>query len=155
MEGAQMMKMILRVMTAGLLVLAVPHAVHATGAAAAGQATGQASVADAAPFIGDWTLALQGPNGPATFALSISVDKQQVKAEIASDAVAKQPIGTIYLTEKTLVLGYSFLYEGNSVNAVVSLTPEKDGKTSAQIDFAGGAYVMNGSATKNEKEKGK
>ena len=150
-----MMKTILRAVTAGLVALALPNVVHATGAAAARQATAQVSVADATPFVGDWTLALQGPNGPGTFALSISVEKQQVSAEIASDAVAKQPISTIYLVDKSLVLGYSFLYECNTVNAVVSLTPDKDGKTSAQIDFAGGAYVMTGSATKNDKEKGK
>jgi hypothetical protein len=37
---------------------------------------------------------------------------------------------------------------------VATLTPDKDRKTTtAQMDFAGGAYVMNGSATKKEKEK--
>jgi hypothetical protein len=52
------------------------------------------------------------------------------------------------------VLGYSFTWEGNPVDAVVSLTPGKDGPMAAQIDFAGGAYVMTGTATKKEKEKG-
>jgi hypothetical protein len=35
---------------------------------------------------------------------------------------------------------------------VVRLTPS-EGKMSAQIDFAGGAYVMTGSATKKDKGK--
>jgi hypothetical protein len=41
------------------------------------------------------------------------------------------------------------------VDAVVSLTAAEEGKLNAQIDFAGGAYVMTGTATKNEKEKEK
>lgn len=33
----------------------------------------------------------------------------------------------------------------------VRLTPAADNKVTAQIDFAGGAYVMSGTATKKEK----
>ncbi len=150
-----MMKTFLRGMAIGISVFALSNAVPAKGAAATVQSTSQVSAADAAPFLGDWTLALQGPNGPGSFALSISVDKEKVTAEIASDQLAKQPISTMSLVDKSLVLGYSFVYEGNSVDAVVSLTPDKGGKTTAQIDFAGGAYVMTGPATKKETDKGK
>ena len=72
-----------------------------------------------------------------------------------SDQMPKQAISDFSMSDKSLVLGYSFNYEGNPVSAVVYLTPDKDGKTAAQIDFAGGAYVMNGTATKIEKAKGK
>ena len=47
-------------------------------------ARAQATAADAAPFLGDWTLALQGPNGPATFNLSVKVEDDKVVGEIAS-----------------------------------------------------------------------
>ena len=62
-------------------------------------------------------------------------------------------ITSVSIADKTLVLGYSFTYEGNAVDAVVSLTPAAEGKTTAQIDFAGGAYVMTGTAAKKEKAK--
>jgi hypothetical protein len=152
-----MMKTLLRVMTVGVSVLALSPVVRANNAVPiVVQGAAQVSVADAAPFLGDWTLAMQGPNGPASFTLAITADKDKVAAEIASDVVAKQPITNISLVDKRLVLSYSFQYEGNSVDAVVSLTPDKDGKTTAaQIDFAGGAYVMSGTATKSEKEKAK
>jgi hypothetical protein len=65
----------------------------------------------------------------------------------------KQAISDISMQKKTLVLGYTFTWEGNPVNAVVSLTPGDDGKVAAQIDFAGGAYIMTGTATKKEKAK--
>jgi hypothetical protein len=111
------------------------------------------SAADAAPFLGEWTLALQGPNGPGTFTLWITAEKDKVSAEIASDTLARQAVSTISMSGKSLVLNYAFTWEGNPVQAVATLTPDKEGKTTAQMDFAGGAYVMNGSATKKEKEK--
>ena len=150
-----MMSTFLRALAVGVLVFALPHAAGASGGAKFAQTAKDVSTADAAPFLGDWTLAMQGPNGPATFSLSINAEKEKVSAEIASDALAKQPIGSISLVDKSLVLAYSFTYEGNGVDAVVYLTPDKEGKTAAQIDFAGGAYVMNGTATKKEKDKAK
>jgi hypothetical protein len=47
------------------------------------------------------------------------------------------------------VLGYSFPYEAMNVDATASLTPGDAGMT-AQMDFAGGAYVMTGTAKKKE-----
>ena len=113
----------------------------------------QATAADAAPFIGDWTLEMQGGNGPATFLMSVKVEKEKVVGEISSEQMPKQPISDISLSGKTLVLSYSFTWEGNPVGAVVSLIPAAEGKTTAQIDFAGGAYVMAGTASKKESAK--
>ena len=115
-------------------------------------ASTQLSAADAAPFIGDWTLVLQGGNGPGTFLLSLKMEKAKVVGEISSDQLPTQPISEITLVDKTLVLSYSFTWEGNPVAAVVSLIPAAEGKTTAQMDFAGGAYVMTGTATKKDRE---
>jgi hypothetical protein len=49
------------------------------------QAPAPLTPADAAPFIGQWTLALEGPNGPGTFQLTVKVEKEKVVGEIASD----------------------------------------------------------------------
>jgi hypothetical protein len=113
----------------------------------------QVTAEQAAPFLGDWTLALQGPNGPGTFTLSIRAEKETVVAEIGSENGPSNKITTITKTEKGLVFSYTFPYEGNPIDALVSLTPDTDGKTAAQIDFAGGAYTMTGTATKKEKVK--
>lgn len=114
---------------------------------------GQVTAADAAPFIGDWTLTLQGPNGPGTFALSVKVEQEKVTGEISSEQLPKQPITDMSIADKRLNLGYSFTWEGNPVDAVVSLWPSDDGKMSAQIDFAGGAYIMLGSASRKDTSK--
>ena len=134
-------------------ILAMPPAGRAASTTGAEQAARQATPADVAAFVGDWTLTLQGPNGPGTFALSVNVEKEKVVGEIASEQLPKQPITNISMADKTLVLGYSFTWEGNPVDAVVSLTPAAEGKTTAQIDFAGGAYVMTGTAAKKDKAK--
>ena len=109
------MKVFLRAFAVGVFAVTLPFAV-CSGAVAAEQV----SAADAAPFVGEWTLALQGPNGPGSFALSISVEKEKVSAVISSDALGKQPITAISLVDKSLVLAYSFMYEGNPVDAVAT-----------------------------------
>jgi hypothetical protein len=125
----------------------------AVPASAAAQSAAAVTAADAAPFIGDWTLAMQGPNGPGAFDLAVKVEKEKVVAEIKSAELPLQPITDIAKVDKSLVLRYSFDYQGNQVPTVVSLTAADEGKTSAQIDFAGGAYVMSGTATKKETAK--
>jgi len=136
------------------LVLALPCAAGAGPARQGGaQAGSQVTAADAAPFVGEWTLAMQGPNGPGTFELSVKTEKEKVVGEISSDALPRQAIREISLVKKSLVLSYTFTWEGNPVDAAVSLTPADGGKMMAQIDFAGGAYVMSGAASKKENAK--
>ena len=127
--------------------------VFAATAAPTEQTSSQVSAADAAPFVGDWTLAMQGPNGPATMGLTVKTEQEKVSAELVSDAMGAQAITSIAKVEKALVLSYAFTYDGNNVDAVIRLTPDAEGKMAAQIDFAGGAYVMTGTATKKEKAK--
>lgn len=134
-------------------VVTAPTVALAAPASSVTEQARQATAADAAPFVGDWSLTLQGPNGPGTFDLSVKVEGEKVLAEIASEQLPKQPITSITMADKTMVLGYSFTWEGNPVEAVVSLTPAAEGKTTAQIDFAGGAYIMTGTAAKKDKAK--
>ena len=108
--------------------------------------------ADLAPFVGDWTLTLSGPNGPASMDLSVKTEKDKPAADLTSEAMPKQTISEFSITDKTLVMGYSFTWEGNAVSAVISMTPAADGPMKAQIDFAGGAYVMMGTAAKKDKK---
>ncbi len=137
------------VVVAGLLTSLAGTASPAVPAQAAGQVT----AAQAAPFVGEWSLALQGQNGPANFELTIKVDKDKVVGQIAGAEMPAQPIASIAMVDKSLVLRYAFDYQGMSIDTVVSLTPATDGKVSAEMDFAGGAYVASGSATRKEKAK--
>jgi hypothetical protein len=136
-----------------VLVSAMPSAAGADARRQAAPAPSQITAADAAPFVGECTLALQGPNGPGTFELSVKVDKEKVTGEISSEQLPRQAIRDISLVNRSLSLCYAFTWEGSPVEAVVSLTPADGGKMTAQIDFAGGAYVMTGTAAKKETAK--
>jgi hypothetical protein len=122
-------------------------------AQAAAAAAPSIAPADLAPFLGEWTMALSGPNGPGTFMLSVRSEKDKPAADVSSDQMPKQAISDFSMAEKSLVMGYSFTWEGNPVSAVITLSPGPDGVTKAQIDFAGGAYVMTGTAAKKDKDK--
>ena len=107
-----------------------------------------ATPAEAAPFLGDWTLSLKGPDRDAAFDLTVKTEGEKVVGEIAAPEQQKEFIPEAFMAEKTLKMRYSFNYQGNPIDAVVSLTPGADGAIAAQIDFAGGAYVMSGTAAK-------
>ena len=132
-------------------VLSAPAVIAAANPFIEAQGAGQITADQAAPFMGDWTLALEGPNGPGVFVLLLKLDSDKVSGEISSEQLPKQPIREISMADKSLALAYSFTWEGNPVEAVVSLTPAPEGKTTAQIDFAGGAYIMTGTATRKVK----
>ena len=70
------------------------------------------SITDAAPFIGDWTLDVQGANGPAAINLTIKVDNDKVAARSAQTRCQcnRSPISPS--TRQSLVLSYSFDYQG-------------------------------------------
>lgn len=137
-----------------VILFTVPSEMRAGAAAPVRhQGSSQATPADAAPFIGDWTLAMQGPNGPASFSLSVKVEKEKVVGEITGDTGEPHTMTDISKSGKGLAMSYSFLYEGNPVPTVLTLKPGAEGNVDAALDFAGGAYVMSGTATKKDKAK--
>jgi len=131
---------------AGLMTTAVVTA-PAVVSAQSTPATVPATAADAAPFLGDWTLTMQGPDRAAAFDLTIKVEGEKVVGEISAAEMAKEFVPEAWMAEKTLRMRYSFNYQGNPIDGVISLTPAAD-KVDAQIDFANGAYLMTGTAAK-------
>jgi hypothetical protein len=79
------------------------------------------TASDATPFLGDWTLAMDGPNGSATFALSVKVEKDQVVGELSSDTQPRQPIMDVSKRGTSLVLDY----QGMAVPVIITLTPDR------------------------------
>lgn len=131
-------------MTAALS-LAQIEIVHGQQTAASAPAV--ITAADAAPFLGDWTINASSDMGPVVFALSLKNTDGKILGEIGSAAVGVSPITDITRAGANLVLKYTFFYEGNPVSAVVTLAPV-EGKTNATLEFADGAFVMTGAATK-------
>jgi hypothetical protein len=111
-----------------------------------------ATAAEAAPFLGDWTLTMQGPDRAAAFELTIKVEGEKVVGEISAAEMAKEFVPEAWMAEKTLKMRYTFNYQGNPIDGLISLTPATD-KVDAQIDFANGAYLMTGTAAKKAAAK--
>jgi hypothetical protein len=108
-----------------------------------------ATPANAAPFLGNWTLNGTGANGPASFALTVKAEGGTVLAEISGPQMPRQAITDISKTTTALVLAFSFDYQGSPVPVSLTLTPA-DGKIGVYMDFAAGAYIVEGGATKAE-----
>ena len=111
-----------------------------------------ATPADAAPFLGDWTLTMQGPDRSASFDLTVKVEGDKVVGEISAAEMAKEFVPESWMAEKTFKMRYSFNYQGNPIDGVISLTPAAD-KVDAHIDFASGAYQMTGTAARKAAAK--
>lgn len=113
----------------------------------AGPAMAAATPENAAPFLGNWTLAGDGPNGSVTFVLAVNADAGKVVAEISGEVMPKIAITDVSKTPTALFLAFNFDYQGSPVPVALTLTPA-DGKIAMNMDFAGGAYVVVGGATR-------
>ena len=104
---------------------------------------------DAAGFLGNWTLNGTGANGPASFALTVKAEGGKVLAEISGPVMPRVPITEISKATTALVLAFNFDYQGQPIPVALTLTPA-DGKIGVYRDFAAGAYILEGGATKVE-----
>src|SRR5436190_933120 len=86
---------------AGLMTAAVV-AVPAVVSAQSTPANTPATAAEAAPFLGDWTLTMQGPDRSAYFDLTVKVEGEKVVGEISSAEAAKEFVPQAWMAEKTL-----------------------------------------------------
>jgi hypothetical protein len=130
--------------------LAEPRGVHAQSVpppVAPPAAPVALTAADAKALLGDWTIVAEGMQGPATFTLTLKADGEKTLGELTSDVMAATTITDITRTGETVRLRYSFDYEGNPIPTVITLTP---GGESLEVvfDFADGAYLMSGTATR-------
>jgi hypothetical protein len=107
------------------------------------------TVTDATPLLGDWTIDASGAQGSATMLLTLKVEEGQVVGQISSDAMGASTIRQLTKWGTSIVLRYSFDYNGSPVSTVVTLTPEGEALR-ASFDFADGAYVMPGTATRRK-----
>ena len=107
-------------------------------------------VADAAPFMGDWDLGLDSPQGHVDMSLKLTDAGGMVNAVIGTDA---GPIaGSINITDVSidagkLVMKYELNFQGMPIPTEVQLVPDGD-KWKASFNFAMGQFVVDGTAVK-------
>jgi hypothetical protein len=104
------------------------------------------TAADAAKFLGVWTLGLETPQGALSMDLTIKGDSGKVLADINSQ-LGQQEIKDITKEGDNLVLKYQMDAGGQVIPAKITLKPAGD-KMGVNFDFADGAFSIDGTAAK-------
>ena len=106
----------------------------------------EATPENAAAFLGDWTVTT---GEGLSIAINIKVEEGKLVANISGNPFPTGKASGLTKYEKGLAVFYSIDYNGNPVPVTISLEPDGE-KTWAYIDFANGAYKMNGEAAKKK-----
>ena len=105
------------------------------------------AVADAAKFIGNWTVDMQTPQGAFAMNLSLTDKSGKVAGEISADMLPTQEITDITKAGEDLVLKYASDFQGQAFNVKITMSVQgASGKVT--FDAADGQFVMEGNATK-------
>jgi hypothetical protein len=116
------------------------------GAPLAGSA--QVAVADAQPFMGQWTLPLETPQGSLSMTIHIEENQGNVAARLeGAPPMGPQAIQTVTKTGENLVLGYTLDFGGQAAPVSITLTPSGE-NLAAVMSFADGQFTLNGTATR-------
>jgi len=110
-------------------------------------AQSQLDVSQAQLFLGSWTLAFESEMGPFQVGLNIRDVEGKVAAQIMSD-LGNVEITTIARAEDNLVLSYTMDAQGQSLPVSLTLKPAGE-QLQASMDFAAGAFMVSGTATKS------
>lgn len=117
----------------------------------AGMAFAQASLAtaDASKYLGAWTLGLDTPQGSMAMNLTLKDAAGKVNGSLTSD-ISPDPVAITDIKKDgdKLILTYNLDFQGQSIPAIITLTPQGD-KWTANFDFAGGQFNVDGTAIKN------
>jgi hypothetical protein len=109
-------------------------------------AQSQLDISQAQPFLGSWTLAFESEMGPFQVGLNLRDVEGKVAAQLTSD-LGNVEIITVARAEDNLVLSYTMEAQGQALPVSMTLKPAGE-QLHASMDFAGGAFMVNGLATK-------
>jgi hypothetical protein len=118
-----------------------------TGTVVRAQAPASLTSADAAKFMGAWTLTLDSPQGPFSLTMTLSDVEGKVVGELASDIMGTQKVSDISKAGDDLVLKYQGDFQGQAFAAKITLTPVED-KLGVNFDVMDGQFMMSGVGTK-------
>jgi len=107
------------------------------------------TAADAAAFIGSWTLSFNSPQGAFEQTLDIKDADGKVTATMTSPmAPGPQEITDITKTGTDLVLKFAGDFQGQAFTAAITLSPDGENKAKATFDVMDGMFVMDGTGVK-------
>jgi len=141
-ENQPIMKLQSRIVAsiAAITLLAVPRIVSAQSALA---------TADAAAFLGAWSITVESPQGPFEQTLELKDSGGKVAGTLTS-AISPDPtaISDIAKDGEDLVLKFSGDFQGNAFTAKLTLAPQGTDKAKVTFDIMDGQFVMDGTGVK-------
>jgi hypothetical protein len=107
------------------------------------------ALADAAGFLGTWTLMLQSPQGPFEQELKVKDDGGKVVAEITNQMqTTPQAITDLSKSGADLVLKFAGDFQGTPFSAKITITPDGANKAKVVFDVMDGQFTMEGTGSK-------
>lgn len=123
-------------------------AVIALAALASGQGAGTITAAQAAPFLGEWTISTtSAAMGSQTYQVSVARNGDTATATVKAPNQPEIAVSSMRISGRSLVLSYAMSYPGMSIPTVLILTPEGSGLR-ADMSIMDGQIEMAGVATK-------
>ena len=104
--------------------------------------------ADAAEFMGSWTMSMDSPQGPFEQELSLKDVGGKVVGTITNQMMPEQQVTDVSKSGKDLVLKYAGNFQGNAFDAKLTITPDGFEKAKVVFDVNSGMFTMSGTATK-------
>ena len=107
------------------------------------------TVAQAAPFAGDWVVTVAMGGNQQTSLVSVKSDAGKVTATVTPEGQAPITNTKVTMAGKNLAVSYSIDMQGTAISSVLTLTPQADaGVMRAQVAIMDGQYEMAGMAAK-------
>jgi hypothetical protein len=82
---------------------------------------------EAKPFLGTWTAVLEGPAGPVSLRIAISIEQGRVVGSVSSDLMSDGKTGEITKLDQGITLHYTAELWGYSAPVELTLVPVRDG----------------------------
>ena len=109
----------------------------------------QISPADAGAFMGSWAVMLETPQGNLEQSVVLKDEGGKVVAEMSNQMQPEvQKITDISKNGADLVLKLTLNRQGNTFDAVITMTPDGTDKCKVTFDVNGGQITLNGTGTK-------
>ena len=114
-------------------------------------ALAQLAPADAANFIGNWTVTLDTPQGSFDQTVVIKDEGGKVVAEMSSQMQPDvQKVTDVSKKGDDLILKFAGNFQGNPFDALITMSPDGADKCKLLFDINGGQFSMNGAGTRKK-----
>jgi hypothetical protein len=128
---------------------AITLALLVAGAPAHASAQSALNASDAQAFLGSWSLDMTSQMGNFSMGLDLTDMAGKVGAVLDfPDAGMNQEITDISKDAESLVLAFVGEAQGQTFDAVITLTPTSSDAVDVYFDIAAGAFAMTGTGTK-------